>query len=114
VFPLPKKFWKKKIKIMSLIELHEDILDAPDDFTIVHQGNCVTYDAAGAAAAIFARYPWANVYRERLVEGTTDAPGTIADRRDPNGTRRIIAAFGQRAQGKVRNMKETSQMRVED
>ena len=43
---------------MSLTEVHEDILNAPDDFTIVHQRNCLTYDAAGAAAAIFVRNPW--------------------------------------------------------
>lgn len=98
---------------MSLVEVHEDILNAPLDFDIVHQGNCLTSDMAGAALAIFTKYPWANVYRERLRDGTEDVPGTIAVRTDPNGTRRVITAFGQYRQGKPRSMKETSQMRIQ-
>jgi hypothetical protein len=76
-----------------------NLLDANDRY-IAHQCNCVTDRAAGLAAAIFARFPHANIYIGRT---THDVPGTIEIRgQDGTNARPVIAIFGQVYPGKPR------------
>jgi O-acetyl-ADP-ribose deacetylase (regulator of RNase III) len=52
-----------------------DLLEAEAQY-IVHQTNCVSHGkAAGLAAAIFAKYPWADIYADRVEYGE---PGDIS------------------------------------
>jgi O-acetyl-ADP-ribose deacetylase (regulator of RNase III) len=76
-----------------------NLLDAPDQF-IAHQCNCVTGHAAGLAAALFSRFPHADVYSGRAAH---DVPGTIRVRGgDGTADRPVIAIFGQVYPGKPR------------
>ena len=63
---------------------------------IVHQTNCVTRRAAGLAALVFTRFPYANCYRNRVKQ---DWPGTIQVAGGP-GERLVVNLHGQYAPGK--------------
>jgi len=70
-----------------------DLLEADEQY-IIHQCNCkTTGDAAGLAAAIFKKYPKANVYKNRPKESV---PGTIVIRGN------VIALYGQYYPGKIK------------
>ena len=56
---------------MDLEVIYGDLLLANEQY-IAHQCNCVTTYAAGAAKAIFDKYPYANTYKLR----TCDKPDT--------------------------------------
>lgn len=84
-----------------------NILDAEDDL-ICHQCNCVTTDAAGLAAAIFEKFPYADVYSSRektdgsknennwlLRTDDRSVPGTIEVRGDGIMERRVVAMYAQ-------------------
>lgn len=59
-----------------------DILTCPDK-CIAHQTNCVSVGAGGLAAAIFNKFPYSDVYRDRS-SGHKDVPGTILVSGGPN------------------------------
>lgn len=51
---------------MSVTLVEGDVFDAPADALIIHQGNCLTRRALGIAATIATRFPYADVYAERM------------------------------------------------
>jgi O-acetyl-ADP-ribose deacetylase (regulator of RNase III) len=69
-----------------------DLLDAKEKY-ILHQTNCVSNSgAAGIAAAIFEKYPYADCYKDRL---EPSKPGTIDIRGDGKENRFVINLHGQ-------------------
>ena len=80
-----------------------DLLEAEAEY-IVHQTNCVTDGrAAGLAAAIFDKYPWADIYSNRTEYGE---PGTISTHNvDPSqGYPTVINLNGQFFPGRPRHL----------
>ncbi|KAI8471850.1 MAG: hypothetical protein J3K34DRAFT_225393 [Monoraphidium minutum] len=70
---------------MPLTRVQGDLLAAREQY-IVHQANCISQGARGLAQALFARFPYANVYARRTRgAGVTDAPGTITVCGDADG-----------------------------
>ena len=88
-----------------------DLLDAPAGSVIVHQCNCVTSRARGLAAAIFARWPAADVYRLRA--GARSSPGTIDVSWVDGGRRRVVAMFAQVQPGQPRGAADSARRRLE-
>ena len=68
-----------------------NILDSTEQY-LVHQCNCVSKGASGLAAAIFRKYPYANVYKNRDFQ---DRPGTIKICGNGKDKRFIVNAFAQ-------------------
>ena len=56
-----------------IVVVEGDLLSIETDY-IAHQCNCVTKAARGLAKALFAKYPEANIYRQRGMQ--PDKPGT--------------------------------------
>ncbi len=77
---------------MNLSVIEGDLFEAEEQY-ICHQCNCVTSRAAHLAAAVFAKYPDADIYSPRKLCETLpkedEQPGMIAIRG------RVIALFGQ-------------------
>jgi O-acetyl-ADP-ribose deacetylase (regulator of RNase III) len=82
-----------------------DILDAQEKY-IVHQCNSTSSQAAGLALQIFAKYPYANIYKNRggsvfgykyisAFHTTEESPGNIVIKGDGNKQRFIINLIGQ-------------------
>ena len=88
---------------MILKSVVGDLLSAPEAY-IAQQCNCVTVRAHGLSQAIAVKYPWADVYKHRSVDGqrnrTThpDVPGTVKVLASDN--RSVICMFAQWAPGK--------------
>lgn len=68
-----------------------DLLDAKEKY-IVHQCNCISQKSAHLAAAVFGRYPYADVYTGRVAPNN---PGTILIKGDGKSQRYVINIFGQ-------------------
>lgn len=68
-----------------------DIFDSTETY-LCHQVNCVTNRAAHMAAAVFKRYPYADVYSKRTEK---DLPGQILVRGNGEDERRVIGLLGQ-------------------
>lgn len=66
---------------------------------IVHQCNCFTWVAAGLAQAVFEKFPYANIYKDRKPvgdeNGKIDKPGTIIIKGNGIEQRYIINLLGQ-------------------
>ena len=88
---------------------------------IVHQCNCVTRRPKSLAAAVFQRYPYANIYSRRG-EGLKDTPGTIMVM--VNGTSHVyqvgndwnpivINLLGQYGPGKPRGANDSREKRYQ-
>jgi O-acetyl-ADP-ribose deacetylase (regulator of RNase III) len=73
-----------------------NILSSPEQY-IAHQCNCVSYNAAGIAQAIFTKWSYADCYSIRWEK---DKPGTIEVRGDGKENRYIINMFAQFNPGK--------------
>ncbi len=90
-------YYARASKKLSIIENKNgikegNILNATEDY-IMHQTNCLTTNAAGLAAALFKKFPYANIYKTRL-SGKKDRVGTIKI------IQNIIHCFGQYYPGK--------------
>lgn len=68
-----------------------DLLDAKEKY-IAHQCNCLTTNSAGAAKAIFDKYPFANTYLNRA---EPDVMGSIKILGDGQNERYVINMFAQ-------------------
>ena len=102
-----------------------NILDAEDDL-ICHQTNCVTTgDAAGLAAALFEKFPYSDIYKNRLaphpmfreaVGATGPAvlvqPGTIVVCGDGIMERRVVAMNAQMYPGGPKPPKDGTENRL--
>lgn len=87
---------------MSAISIEGSLLDADSKY-IVHQCNCITKNAAFLASDIFCKFPYSDIYSERIKkEGCRDKPGDIIVRGDGAKSRFVIAALGQIYPGKPR------------
>jgi len=62
---------------------------------IVHQCNCVTWNAAHLAQSMFRRFPHADIYNPRRGTEKHDEPGTIIVRGDGESERFVVAILGQ-------------------
>ena len=88
-----------------------DLLDSKEKY-IAHQCNCLTQDSAGAAKAIFDKYPYANTYarRVRLADGTNtnvDVPGTLAVMGNGQDQRYVLNMYSQYYPGKPKYPQST-------
>lgn len=77
---------------MELKIISGNLLDATETY-LCHQTNCVTKVAAHCAKAVFDRFPYANVYKDR--DMVHDEPGTIVVRGNGVENRFIINMMGQ-------------------
>lgn len=68
-----------------------DLFDAPETY-LCHQCNCVTKGAAHLAAAVFKRFPYADIYSPRT---EPDEPGTIILRGNGEYERFVVNMLGQ-------------------
>lgn len=70
-----------------------DLLNAEEPY-VAHQGNCESRGARGLAKVLFAKWPAANVYKDRRGHST---PGSV-EPRDVEG-KVVVALFAQRSPG---------------
>ena len=63
------------------------MLAATEQF-ILQQCNCESRSARGLSKALFARFPYANVYKTRHARGELSTPGTISAPGDGSGLQR--------------------------
>ena len=70
-----------------------DLLNAEEPY-VAHQGNCESRGARGLAKALFAKWPAADVYKDRRGHST---PGSV-EPRDAGG-KVVVALFAQRSPG---------------
>jgi len=68
-----------------------NLLEAKEKF-LVHQCNCTSHFAAGIAASIFEKFPYANVYANRMEE---DIPGDIIICGNGKDQRYVVNLMGQ-------------------
>jgi len=90
-----------------------DLLESDAKY-IVHQCNCVTWNAAHLAKTVFRRFPYADIYNPRRGTERHDEPGTIIIRGDGEAERLVIAVLGQYYPGSPRypnSAKDGSQAR---
>lgn len=87
-----------------------DICNATEKY-IIHQCNCTSKGARGAAQAIFTRFPFANVYKQR--NGKRDVPGTIKICGNGADKRYVIALFGQYGWGKADRKNDSPERRLQ-
>lgn len=64
----------------------KDIFESTEDY-LCHQCNCVTKRAAHMAQSVFTKYPYSDIYSERLKK---DEPGIIIVRGDKEKDQRIV------------------------
>lgn len=81
---------------MQIIE--GDLFDSDAKY-IAHQCNCVTNRSKHMAAAMFKRYPYADIYSSRT---EPDTPGDIIISGNGQDERFVISLLGQYYPGKVR------------
>jgi O-acetyl-ADP-ribose deacetylase (regulator of RNase III) len=89
---------------MNLKVITGDLFDAQEKF-ICHQCNAVTTRGANLAKAMFARFPWADIYSERSYPHTPAAhelPGNIIVRGDGKDQRFVVNFIGQYYPGSPR------------
>lgn len=55
--------------------INQSLLEANTKY-IAHQCNCITWQSAGIAKAIFDKFPYANTYKDRI-NGCKDKQGTV-------------------------------------
>jgi len=67
---------------------------------IVHQTNSTSANASGIARSIFDKFPYSNIYTERLQTKHIDTPGTIIVRGNGKNQRYVINLMGQFFPGK--------------
>lgn len=75
-----------------------DLFDAKEKY-LCHQCNCVTNKAAHLSQAVFARYPYADIYSGRTEH---DKPGRIVVKGNGQDQRYVINMLGQYYPGKPR------------
>jgi O-acetyl-ADP-ribose deacetylase (regulator of RNase III) len=68
-----------------------DLLEAKEKY-ILHQTNSITNNAGGLALYLFLKYPFADVYKNRI---ENDVPGTVKVCGNGKDQRYVINAFGQ-------------------
>lgn len=90
---------------MQIVE--GNLLEAKEKY-ICHQCNCVTDRAKGLAQALFGKFPYANVYKQRSKESVPETIHVAGNGRDK---RFIINMFAQYSPGKVKE-RETAEMRL--
>lgn len=80
---------------------------------LVHQTNCISKGCKGLAVSVFEQFPYANVYKERVLIGYADRPGTIAVRGNTRkGEQLIIALYGQYNPGYPDNESDSAEKRL--
>jgi len=94
-----------------------NILDARDRY-LVHQCNCLTTYAKGLADLVFARFPYADIYAERLLPGGStrddrDRVGSIIIRGDGTPESRfVVNLMGQVTPGKPKPGNDSAERRL--
>jgi hypothetical protein len=73
-----------------------DLFDSKEKF-LCHQTNCISNKSAHLAKDVFTKYPWADVYSNRI---EPNKPGTIEVRGNGQNQRYVINMFGQYYPGK--------------
>lgn len=73
-----------------------NLLDSTEKY-IAHQCNCVTNNCAGIAKRIFEKYPYSNIYEDRI---THNIPGSIIIKGNGQDERFVINLLAQYYPGK--------------
>jgi len=94
----------------NLFVVEGDLLDAKEVY-LVHQCNCITVKGAHLSADVFERFPFANIYIDRLKSGKRDTPGSIIVRGNGATERYVINALAQYYPGKSRFATDTHALR---
>lgn len=76
-----------------------NLLESKEKY-IAHQCNCVSTYAAGLAKQIFDEFPYANIYKKRLLSGKVDGMGNIIVCGDGETKRYVINMLAQFYPGK--------------
>lgn len=99
--------WMKNKEIyMSAIVVEGDILECDSKY-IVHQCNCVSASASGLAGYLFNKYPYADVYSERIQGRYIHKAGEIYIRGNGEDQRYVINAMGQICPGPSKEKRAT-------
>jgi len=93
-------------EVDNLIEVQGDLLDSKATF-LVHQTNCITNDPKGLSAQVFLKFPYANVYRLRMMHST---PGSLDLRGNGLTQRYVVNLMGQKYPGDIKPY-ESGEMR---
>ena len=93
-----------------LVIVNGDLTEATEKY-IAHQCNCTTKTAKGLAQAIFAKFPYANIYKDRARFGATE-PGNIVVCGDGVEKRYVINMLAQISGGRPKKP-ETFEARAE-
>jgi O-acetyl-ADP-ribose deacetylase (regulator of RNase III) len=88
---------------MSVVYVEGDLLHPSFTF-IAHQCNCVSSSGRGLYSAIIAKYPFADVYQQRITHST---PGTILQMNN------VIHMFSQYYPGSPNNGNDCKQLRLQ-
>jgi O-acetyl-ADP-ribose deacetylase (regulator of RNase III) len=86
---------------MSLKIVQGDILESDAKY-IVHQCNCVSASAGGLAGFLFEKYPYSDIYQERIQSNTIHKPGDLYIRGNGKDQRYVINAMAQVGPGEPR------------
>ncbi|CAB4196931.1 hypothetical protein UFOVP1290_451 [uncultured Caudovirales phage] len=76
----------------NMIEIVEGDLFSSKEKYLVHQTNCISKRSAHLAKSVFTRYPYADVYSNRI---NPDVPGTISIKGNGLDKRYVVSLFGQ-------------------
>jgi O-acetyl-ADP-ribose deacetylase (regulator of RNase III) len=96
---------------MSRVRIVEgNLLDATEQY-VCHQCNCVTPTSRGLSAALYGRFPYADVYSRR--QGARSKPGTIEVCGDGASNRFVVNMFAQWKGGKPGG-RDTAEQRLQN
>lgn len=97
--------------VVNVVEMEGDLLEAKEEY-LCHQCNCVTVRGAHLSGSVFARFPHADIYKERIGrQPARDEPGNIVVRGGAEGERLVINMLGQFYPGKARFANDTGVLR---
>lgn len=85
-----------------MINIINDTIFNSKEKYIAQQCNCLTKRAAHLSLDIFTKYPYANIYKDRIIDNHIDKPGNIIIRGNGKDKRYIINMLGQYYPGIVK------------
>lgn len=80
----------------DLVVVNGDLLKSTETY-LCHQCNCISQRSAHLSSAVFAEFPYSNVYSGRTIP---DTPGTIKIKGNGKDQRYVVNMFGQYYPGK--------------
>jgi O-acetyl-ADP-ribose deacetylase (regulator of RNase III) len=95
--------------------INGSLLECSGDQFIIHQVNCYSTGSAGLAAAIFSRFPWADVYSSCPRCGDDSSLlGSVTVHKNPERNQpSVINVFGQLYPGKPSSGRDSAEARLQ-